>query len=174
MKRFVILVAILALGVSGVFLADYLTVGKPVAGELATDHRNREYTLIAHQHYRIPTGTLVLNLRSVDSASPADLLRGVFQAAEVFHRRDRTFEQVVLANQGKAVFLLDGRDFHRLGRERSFGENPIYMMRTFPSQLKRPNGAPAYQSWSGGFLGVMSAEMEDVNQAMRTWVRGGN
>ncbi len=121
----------------------------------------------------VQPSTLVLDLTRADAVSPADLIRGTFWAAETLYQAGRRFDHVVLARRGTQVFLMSGQDFATLGANVAGGENPVYLVRTFPQALRRPDGSAAFGSWTGGLLGVLSREMEDVTDAAREWVNGG-
>jgi len=45
----------------------------------------------------------------------------------------------------------------------------VYTIRTFPQNVRKLDGTPAYETWSGGMLGVLSRQREDVNQFARDW-----
>ena len=62
----------------------------------------------------------------------------------------------------------DGDEFLKIGQEYSY-QNPVYSVRTFPEKLRVPSGEPAYSSWTGGLLGVVGAQMDDVNEMARAW-----
>lgn len=159
---------------AAVYLFNVATVGRPVSQALAADLRNDGFTLRAHLGSYVRPGVLVLDLVAVEEAAPLDLLRGLFQAAEVFHERDRTFDRVEMARGGETVFVLEGDDFATLGSEFAFGQNPVYMIRTLPEKLYRPDGTRAYGTWTGGLLGVLGQQMNDTNDAARRWVSGGD
>lgn len=46
----------------------------------------------------------------------------------------------------------------------------IYLIRTFPENVKNLDGSPAFSTWEGGLLGVTNRQMEDFNAFMRQWV----
>lgn len=152
-------------------LAFNATVFAPVAMALDEDDRNGGFTMVAYRAYGLHPTDITVDLIGVERAAPIDLYRGLFQAAAAFD--DRRFGSVTLARQGRAVFRLSGDDFHEIGRAYDLGENPVYMIRTLPEKLLLPDGAPAYGTWTGGVLGVLSAQMEDVNDAAQTWAGDG-
>ena len=152
-----------------VWSLNYMLIGRPVERKLGADLRNRGYSLCAHYRFYIDTSTLVLDLRSLESAAPVDLFRALFQSAEALNESGRTFEMVVLARSGTAVFLMKGDDFRATGAEFSGGQNPVYLIRTLPEKLLQPSGVAAFHSWEGGLLGVLGKQMEDANEAARQW-----
>jgi hypothetical protein len=148
---------------------NHSAVAKPVAAKLAEDSRNSVFTLEAH--YGENSRILVLDLREVRSAAPADLWRGVFQSAETLHAAGMDFDQVVLARSGEPVYVMTGADFDTLGAEFQDGQNPVYLLRTLPEKLDRPDGQQAFSTWEGGLLGVAGKQMEDVTTAAEEWAK---
>ncbi len=162
--------AILAYGL--VRGCNHILVGNPVAKRLQSDPRNNTFSLAAHYDYYLNTSTLVLDLSHTENSSPADLFRGIFQSAEALSDSGQSFEWVVLARTGETVFLLTGADFFELGREFALGQNPVYLIRTFPEKLYNVNGERAFSRWEGGILGVLGKQMSDANDAARIWAIG--
>lgn len=151
---------------------NYLWVGKPVSDALARDSRNNGYTLSAHLHYYADPSTLVLDLTRAEHIAPADLFRGLFTSAQALHESGRSFSQVILARSHREVFRLPGESFEEIGKLYSEGENPVYLIRTLPEKLTTPDGTPAFGTWTGGLLGVVSHQMEDATEAGRKWAAG--
>lgn len=144
-------------------------VFEPVKKILDGDSRNAAFSLEAH--YGTDAQTLVLDLIDAGSAAPADLWRGLFQSASALESEGLNFSQVVLARNNAPVFLLDGDEFSTIGDEYGYGENPLYLIRTLPEKLKHPDGQPAYDTWTGGWLGVTAEQIEDANEAASEWAR---
>ena len=140
-----------------------------VAEALGGDSRNDAFSLSAHLGDYEDPSALVLNLEDVGNAAPVDLWRGLFQSAEAFSESGRTFDRVIMARSDVAVFTLDGPEFSKLGTEYANGQNPVYLIRTLPEKLQTPEGASAFDSWSGGLLGVTAEQMEDANEAALQW-----
>jgi len=164
------LLSALLAGVLVVWLANLLILDRPVNAALTADSRNDGYTIRAHfDHYVVP-GTLVLDLTAVESAAPVDVFRGLFQAADTLASSGKQFEKVVLARNGKSVFIIPGDKFRNLGAAYGSGENSLYLLRTLPEQLLEPDGSNAYGTWTGGVFGVFRQQMEDVNDAARHWM----
>ncbi len=156
-----------------VWAGNQLLVAKPVAAAISADPRNTGYTLSARLQQYVRPNVLVLDLRSVDSATPADLLRGLFQAADTLSQLNRSFERVILARSGKPVFIMSGEDFRAIGRDYGDGQNPMYLVRTLPEKLRRASdGQRAFGTWEGGILGVAMRQMQDVTEAAQTWANG--
>lgn len=126
-----------------------------------------EITIASYYRFGVVPDSIVFDLRHVGwDASGALILGRFFAFAEEF--KDREFREVRLAYKGKTKFILDGNDFSEIGRENSW-QNPVYTIRTFPEKLRTPDGRRAYSSVSGGMLGVLSAQMDNVNQTTRDW-----
>lgn len=154
--------------------ANYLLLHDPVSSRLAADERNAGISLLTHYHYGILPASIVIDLRSVhEKNAPADLWRSLFQAAGVIAKKNRQPDVVLLQRQGLTVFRLKGEDFLQLGREFEAGQNPLFLLRTLPEKLFLPNGDRAFESWSGGLLGVLGKQMEDLNSATATWATKG-
>ena len=145
-------------------------VRRAVEQTLDADSRNEDYSLNAYCKY---PDTLILDLSKVSSVSPSDLLRGIFQSSEALHEADKEFDKIILAREGKFVFFIKGSDFQYLGAELKNGQNPVYLVRTFPEKLYRPDGGPAFPRRDGGWLYVFGKQMEDVSQAAKEWIMGG-
>jgi len=126
-----------------------------------------EITVASYYRFGVVPDSIVFNLRHVGwDASGALILGRFFAFAEEF--KDREFREVRLAYKGRTKFILDGNDFSEIGRENSW-QNPVYTIRTFPEKLRTPDGRRAYSSFSGGMLGVLSAQMGNVNEITRDW-----
>jgi len=83
--------------------------------------------------------------------------------------KENDFDKVDLACGGENIFVLDGAAYKTIGQEYTT-QNAIYTIRTFPEKLKFPDGSPAYETWTGGILGVMGQQMEDFNNCMVKWL----
>lgn len=168
-------VGILAVIVT-VAATNWLYAGRPVSSALGADSRNEVFTIRAHLRFYVNPTSLVLDLRKVEEpgVAPVELMRGIIQTAEAFSSRRRKFNKVTLSRRGNAVYELSGEDYYELGIESAVGQNPLYMVRTFPEKLYLTDGRPAFGRWTGGILGVTSEQMSDVTEAMHTWVSGGD
>lgn len=161
----------LALAVIMASLVAYnLTVWAPVATVLGRDDRNAVASIHVYRTWLIHPRDITVDLVAADGAATIDLTRALFQAAEAL--RDREFGRVILARQGKPVFMMEGAAFAQLGQEYSSGQNPVYLIRTLPEQLYLPDGTAAFGSWTGGWLGVFGRQIEDVNSFGQAWMTG--
>lgn len=147
------------------------SVTAPVAAKLSEDSRNKGVGLYVYRTWGLSPDGLTVDLLLVDpDKAPIDMLRSLFQAAQTL--KARHFARVTLARRGKPVFVMTGADFQELGASFDGGENPIFLVRTLPEKLYRPNGEAAFGHWEGGLLGVLGKQMEDVNAFAREWVVG--
>jgi hypothetical protein len=64
---------------------------------------------------------------------------------------------------------MSGSVFASLGSEFSAGQNPVFLIRTLPEKLRTPDGHPAFETWTGGLLGVLGAQLEDHAEFHRRW-----
>ncbi len=68
--------------------------------------------------------------------------------------------------------MMTGDDFRRLGESFAAGENPVYLIRTWPEKLHHPDGTAAFGTWEGGIFGVLTRQMQDANAAGKQWAEG--
>lgn len=160
-KKLALGALIVSVGVVGV---NAVRVHMP--GQKALKYTDK-ITVASYYRFGVVPDSIVFDLRDVSwDASGALILGRFFAFAEEF--KDRKFGEVRLAYKGRTKFILDGDDFRKIGRENSW-QNPVYTIRTFPEKLRTPDGRRAYSSWSGGMLGVLNAQMSDVNKITRDW-----
>lgn len=120
-------------------------------------------------HYKtyVNPSVLVYDLRAVAGTnSRLDVTRVLLQFAEQV--KDNKFDKVELAFKGEAKFLIDGDYFQELGREYNY-QNPIYTTNHMPENLRRPDDVRAFETWTGGWLGVSTKQMEDFNDFHDQW-----
>jgi hypothetical protein len=110
---------------------------------------------------------IVFDVKSVEGQmSMVDMTRRLLKTAEAL--KDDDFSRVFLAYQGAEKFYLDGTYFKSIGEEREW-QNPVYTIRTMPSNVHKLNGSPAFGSWSGGLIGVIGEEMNDNAEFHKEW-----
>lgn len=147
--------------------ANYFTLGHPLRSATKDDPRNEGIDVRVHYRYYIDPTEITFDLREVKTEkAPADVTRVLLQFASSV--KDRDFRVVRLAYKGQEKFRLDGTYFHTLGVELG-AQNPIYTIRTMPENVKNLDGSAAFGTWTGGWLGVMSKQMEDVAEFHRRW-----
>ncbi len=154
-----------------IFLGVYngLVTG-PVASALSKDARNEGLTLVGYRALGLHPTEITLDLWSLENKAPLDMFRALFQAAGAL--RGSHFSRVNLARSGHVVFVLSGDDFTEIGQAYEAGENPVYLTRTLPEKLRTKDGVPAFETWTGGILGVLTQQLQDSNAFAQAWVDG--
>ena len=162
-NRIILAVAGPLVAIAAVVAVSWARVHQPAADGMD----GRDTTVAAYYRYGIMPDEIVFDIWSVaGNASPAGILGGFMSFAE--EMKDREFRQVVLSYRGEARFILDGDDFAEIGRELAW-QNPVYLLRSFPERLTTPDGRPAFNTWTGGMIGVLGAQMEDINALSQAW-----
>lgn len=159
--------ALFTLVLSVPFLGACNDVSGPVGDRLSQDPRNSTMEIDASYAGLFDHSVLVLEVAEpVTTAAPVDLFRAVLQAADTL--QDRTFSEVHLVSPSAGhVYTVDGTYFKTLGQEYDF-QNPVFTMRTFPYEIRRPDGAPAFMNSGGGLFGL-GDQFEDFKDAMVAW-----
>jgi len=167
-KKFIIILPIIILIIiCVVWLWNHLSLQQEMNSVIEGDYRNSGIEVSVHYAYYVNVNKLVYNLTSISgSKSPSDVFRVFLQFAEQI--KGKEFSVIELEHNGKLKFIIDGSYFNQLGKEYSF-QNPVYTMRTFPANLKNPDGSQAYSEWTGGLLGVLNKQMEDFNDFHKKW-----
>lgn len=159
--------ALITFFVTGVFAWNYVSLHIVVSKALNDDPRNEPIIAWAYFQHGVDAKTLVFDLRVVTlEAASIDGIRVLIQTAKAL--KDRDFDQVILAYQGRPKFKLDGAYFKTLGVEAGV-QNPVYTMRTLPENVRRLDGTPAFDTWSGGVLGVLGKQIQDLNRFSSQW-----
>ncbi len=167
-RRYAVTSALLAVvAVFTVVVWNNYTLQRLVEDVIYSDPRN--WGIEVSVYYEPFRNSIVYDLKSVSGdKSFADVFRVFLQfAAEI---KDRKLEYVKLAYNGRVKYILPGEDFYSVGLMYSYGENPIYIIRTFPEKLLLPNGRHAFLKWEGGILAVTARQLEDFNTFMKTWL----
>lgn len=166
-KIFIALPIILLIIIAAIWLWNYLSLQQEMNAVVEKDYRNSGIDVSVHYGFYINSNELVYNLTSISgSKSPADVFRVFLQFADQI--KEKEFSVVKLEHDGNLKFLIDGNYFNQLGKEYSY-QNPVYTMRTFPANLKNPDGSQAYSEWGGGLLGVLSQQMDDFYDFHKRW-----
>ncbi|WP_167998856.1 hypothetical protein [Methanosphaerula palustris] len=127
---------------------------------------SRNAVVHMNSYYRSPD-VIVVDMQGLTGAgSRADVFRVVLQFAEQV--RPKEFRRVEFAFKGETKFFVTGSYFAQLGDEYSY-QNPVYTMRTFPSNVYNMDGSHAYSTWTGGILGVLKEETEDFVDFHDRW-----
>jgi len=146
---------------------NYWSVHRHVQTVLKNWAADGQVQVWGYHRYLVVPDTVVFDLRSVSMESRAlDVDRVLLRFAET--QQGRRFETVILAYQGKPKFLLKGQYFQEVGRDFA-DQNPIYVLRTLPENVFKTDGSPAFGTWTGGLLGVLGKQMEDLNEFHQQW-----
>lgn len=154
-------------GLATVWAVNFISLQLPLNTIISSDPRNSSVSASASYQWMINPGVIVFSVNDTSSATPADITRILLQYAE--RLESRAFNSVLLARNGKPVFVLKGEYFKQLGEEYG-SQNVIYTLRTLPENVYELDGSPAFSSWSGGWLGVMSKQLEDLNIFYSRWL----
>ena len=76
---------------------------------------------------------------------------------------------IVLARNGTPKFLIRAKDVERHSNSYANGGR-LWAMDHLPPICRTPTGERPYTEWSGGFLGVMKGQAEDLNDFLTEWL----
>jgi hypothetical protein len=167
MKKLIALLAVLVVAVLLIYGFNYVSVGSKIAAVLHDDPRNSGVDIDAHLGDYINPQVLVLDMKGIGpNNSMADVFRVVIQLSHSM--QSKSFQTVKFEWHGSERYDLSGTDFQELGTALD-GQNPMYIMRTFPEKLLLPDGTHPFGTWTGGMLGVLGHQMDDFNQFHHGW-----
>jgi len=156
---------------SGIIDPRGISLSAAMSKTIGEDPRNADIKMSAR--YRgLGSDVLVIDLDCPRSGpvTPADLFRATWGFAS--RVTDTTFSEVHFDGSGKHIFTLSGAEFKKLGVRKTSGENPIFVIRTFPEKLTTPEGKTAFPTWTGGLLGVVGKQMGDFSSFAHQWCAG--
>lgn len=146
---------------------NFIFLQRHINSVLSEDPRNEGIEVWVHYKWFIFPNEIKYDLRELSGGnSTADITRVLLQFAE--KKKGTEYNKVRLAYKGKDKFYLEGSYFQSLGEDYSY-QNPIYILRTLPENVYNFDGSRAYGVWTGGWLGVMGRQMEDLNQFAQDW-----
>jgi hypothetical protein len=144
-----------------------LYVSYPAIHALQKDSRNESVHIVAYLWAGIDPRTLVIDIWSLErGASMADVDRSFLDIASAL--KGRLFSRVYLSYRGSSRFMISGNYFQKLGQEREW-QNPVFTMRTMAENMLTMDGTNAFNSWTGGLIGVVGKQMEDHNRLHEAW-----
>lgn len=115
-----------------------------------------------------PSGNIVFDVRA--SKGDSRLIDPLHLLMQFGHKiRDSSIAHLSIASGGEEIYRLPKSDLDELAKQYDLGAR-IWAFDHWPERLRKPTGERAFESWSGGFLGVAKAQMEDLNEALRTWL----
>ncbi len=113
-------------------------------------------------------GNIVFDVRSLkDDSRLIDPLHLLMQFGYTI--KDTSIDHLSIAAGGEEVYRLEKSDLDELARQYEL-EARIWAFDHWPERLRKPDGERAFESWSGGVLGVMQGQMEDLKEALKTWL----
>jgi hypothetical protein len=157
---------------SGVYGVNYGLLQHPLTTVVQGNPENQGIRFFVHYGYFVNPSELVIDVWHVDgNKSAIDVFRVLLQYAQRLELQGTSFSQVKLASKGKVKFVLTGAYFKQLGQE--YGEqNPMYTARTFAENVYTPGGERAFESWTGGLLGVAEKQLKDFKSFHQQWYIG--
>jgi hypothetical protein len=162
------MVAILVV-VYGVYGLNNFQLRSKMDFVILMDSRNKGVEVEVYYESPFNYRVIVYDMKGVSrDKSFADVFRLFLQFADRMQGSD--LDYVKLAYQGRVKYILTDEDFKLVGLQYSLGENPVYIIRTFPEKLLLLNGRNAFPKWEGGLLAVTAKQLEDFNTFMKTWL----
>ena len=79
-----------------------------------------------------------------------------------------SIKRIVLAKNGKEVFYISGSDLREPANSYA-GGGRIWAFNNLPERVRTMSGTQLYDEWTGGFLGVLKEQSEDVNEFIEKW-----
>jgi len=115
------------------------------------------------------TGDLVFDVKTLDRSETRliDILHLFLQFGSKIANTGAS--RVTIAAGGREVFWIQKTDLDELSEQYRLGAR-LRAFNHWPERLRKPSGERAYESWSGGSLGVMSGQLGDMTDALRKWV----
>lgn len=150
-----------------ILVVNGIRLGIPAGQTMSDDPRNAPVTFVSYYAWGVHPNIIVFDLWDVDgSASKLDVMRVLLQFSDKL--QERSFDEVRLAWRGDTRFIIPGTYFQQIGSEYSW-QNPVYTIRTFPENIVTHDGRPAFSTWTGGMLGVLGQQMDDVSEFHDRW-----
>ena len=142
-----------------------LACNRPNIDSVLKDPRNIGVSVSIDCKEYLSCNNLIFDVVKV-TGSKLDVSRVLFQFAET--QKLNTYDNVYLASKGVLKFYVPGTYFKYLG-DNYATENPIYILNHFPENVKRLDGTPAFETWEGGWLGVATQQLNDINDLHNQW-----
>lgn len=167
-KKIIIIIALIMLGImSGIFGFNYFSLTKPLDNVLQSDYRNKGVEISVHYENYVNPNVLVFDVKKVQlTNSAADVFRIFWQYSKELSTK--SFDKIILSSKDQPKFYILGSHFKQIGKEHGI-QNPIYVIRTFPENVYNMNGGKAFDTWTGGVLGVTARQMEDFTEFSKKW-----
>jgi len=167
-KKFLIVIPVcLFIVASMIYGYNYIELQKPMNNVIEEDYRNSGIEVTVRFQNYVNLNTMVYDMVKFENNSAADVLRVLLQYADKLQNKD--LDYIILSSKGNKKFILQGSYFKKLGQEYSY-QNPLYTTRTFTENVYNLDGTNAYDTWTGGMIGVLSKQMEDFNIFIKKWL----
>ncbi len=158
---------ILVLFFSSIGLWNYFALQKKVTDIVDSDYRNEGISVLLHFEWFVNPNVIVFDIREVKSdKSPMDVSRVLLQLSETL--KDNNYKKVILSFKGGSKFMLEGDFFKETGMEYGI-QNPVYTLRSLPQNVYNLDGTKAFPTWTGGLIGVLGKQMEDLTEFHKQW-----
>jgi hypothetical protein len=119
------------------------------------------------------TDTILFDLRD-GASSGARRIDPVHLLMQFADKLDlSTVQRVVLARNGQSRFYVAGSDLQRLA-ESYAGGGRVWAFNNLPASVRRMDGTRAFDEWTGGWLGVLKQQTEDLNSFITEWTGYGD
>ena len=77
--------------------------------------------------------------------------------------------RIIIARNGTQKFYISGSDMRPLAESYANGGRP-WAFNHLPENLRTMSGLRAYDQWTGGWLGVLQKQTEDLNDFLAAWL----
>lgn len=167
MKIIIVIFAFIVLLIAGIYGYNYYMFQVKMTKVIEDDSRNKGIDVSVHFRNYVEFDKLEYDLQNISTdKSMADVFRVFLQYSEQL--KDENFSALIFSYNGNDKFFIEGSYFNLLGKEYNF-QNPIYTMNHFPENVYNLNGTHAFETWTGGWLGVAGKQMEDFNAFHKKW-----
>jgi|GEM_PF-2899988 len=113
-------------------------------------------------------GNIIFDVRACKADSrKVDPLHLLMQFGDKI--KDEKIDYLLIASGGNEVYRLPKSDLDELAEQYRLGAR-IWALDHWPERLRKPTGERVFEEWSGGVLGVLQAQLEDLGVALRTWL----
>ena len=82
--------------------------------------------------------------------------------------KSSSLHRIVLAHRGVKLFYVSADDIEELASSYDAGGR-IWAFNHLPERCRTMSGTSAYETWSGGWLGVAERQTEDLNSLLEAW-----
>jgi hypothetical protein len=146
---------------------NYFSLHKNISEIAESDSRNDGISVFVHYKWFVNPSVIIFDIRDVSSTkSTMDVSRVLLLFSKSL--KEKSYDRVILAFKGDSRFMLKGDFFRKTGKE--YGtQNPVYTLRTLPQNVYNLDGGNAFSKWSGGLLGVLGKQMEDLSEFHKQW-----